>query len=158
MKTIYIANDGQQFEDEYECELHEFKLKHPHLQTIEVYNKECGKETDIFDEDEYYNCNCKIIIHSEEELSDLQALVDHLDFDLYGDIYGVGEWIFDYEKGYFVKYVNPSFNRELSNKYVSELNEYNSEVDHDYADDALVELLLDLGYKEVVEAYRKVPK
>lgn len=43
MRTVYIADDGKQFEDEYECEHHEFKLKHPHLQTIEAYNKD-GKK------------------------------------------------------------------------------------------------------------------
>ena len=47
MRTVYIADDGKQFEDEYECEHHEFELKHPHLQTIEAYNKDGEKMTDL---------------------------------------------------------------------------------------------------------------
>lgn len=49
MRTVYIADDGKQFEDEYECEHHEFELKHPHLQTIEAYNKDGEKMTDLLD-------------------------------------------------------------------------------------------------------------
>lgn len=45
MRTVYIADDGKQFEDEYECEHHEFELKYPHLQTIEAYNKD-GEKND----------------------------------------------------------------------------------------------------------------
>ena len=79
MRTVYIADDGKKFEDEYECEHHEFELKYPHLQTIEAYNKDGEKMTDLLDEDTYNNCE-KIILHSEEELSDLQYAADCLGF------------------------------------------------------------------------------
>ena len=79
MRTVYIADDGKQFEDEYECEHHEFELKHPHLQTIEAYNKDGEKITDLLDEDAYDNCE-RIILHSEEELSDLQYGADYFGF------------------------------------------------------------------------------
>ena len=36
MKTIYIADDGKQFEDEYECINYEFCISHPHLKTIDM--------------------------------------------------------------------------------------------------------------------------
>lgn len=160
MRTIYIADDGKQFEDEYECEHHEFKLKHPHLQTIEAYNKDGEKMTDLMDEDTYNNCE-KIILHSEEELSDLQYAADYLGFYSYNDITEIGEWIFDYETEHFSKNKKSTFVQELSDKYVGELNKYNTEnteADHEYADNAIVELLSDLGYAEVVEAYKKVPK
>lgn len=157
MKTIYIANDGKQFEDEYECKYHEFELKHPHLQTIEAYNKDGEKMTDLMDEDTYNNCE-KIILHSEEELSDLQYAADYLGFYSYNDITEIGEWIFDYETEHFSKNKKSTFVQELSDKYVGELNKYNTEADHEYADNAIVELLSYLGYAEVVEAYKKVPK
>lgn len=157
MRTVYIADDGKQFEDEYECEHHEFELKHPHLQTIEAYNKDGEKMTDLMDEDTYNNCE-KIILHSEEELSDLQYAADYLGFYSYNDITEIGEWIFDYETENFSKNEKSTFIKELSDKYVSELNKYNVEVDHEYADDALVELLSDLGYADVVKAYKEVPK
>lgn len=157
MKTLYIADDGKQFEDEYECINYEFDILHPHLKTIELYNGNNEKLTDPLDEDTYSSFT-KIIIHSEEELIDLYCAADYAGFTGYYDIEGVGAWVFDKDTEKFVKYVNPAFNRELSDKYVDELNEYTKEADHEYSDDTLCELLLDLGYEDVVEAYKKVPK
>lgn len=157
MKTLYIADDGKQFEDEYECINYEFDILHPHLKTIELYNGNNEKLTDPLDEDTYSSFT-KIIIHSEEELIDLYCAADYTGFTGYYDIKGVGTWVFDQDREKFVKYVNPAFNRELSDKYVDELNEYTKEADHEYSDDTLCQLLLDLGYEDVVEAYKKVPK
>lgn len=157
MKTVYIADDGKQFDDEYECEQHEFKLKYPHLQTIEVYNQEGEKMTDLLDDDTYNDCN-RIVIHSEDELSDLLLAADHLGFYSYNDITEIGEWVFDYETEHFRKNEKSTFIKELSDKYVAELNKYNTEnteADHKYADDAIVELLSDLEYAEAVEVYKK---
>ena len=39
MKILYIADDGKQFEDEYECINYEFRILHPHLKTIELYDR-----------------------------------------------------------------------------------------------------------------------
>lgn len=157
MTTVYIADDGKQFEDEYECEHHEFELKHPHLQTIEAYNKDGEKMTDLMDEDTYNNCE-KIILHSEEELTDLYEAADYAGFSGYYDIKDVGTWIFDKDKEKFVKYVNPTFNQELSDKYVKNLKEYTTAYDHEYADEELIDLLVELGYTDVVEEYKTVPK
>lgn len=155
MKTLYIADDGKQFEDEYECINYEFDILHPHLKTIELYNGNNEKLTDPLDEDTYSSFT-KIIIHSEEELIDLYCAADYAGFTGYYDIKGVGTWVFDQDREKFVKYV--TFNQELSDKYVDELNEYTKEDDHEYSDDTLCQLLLDLGYEDVVEAYKKVPK
>lgn len=155
MKTLYIADDGKQFEYEYECINYEFDILHPHLKTIELYNGNNEKLTDPLDEDTYSSFT-KIIIHSEEELIDLYCAADYAGFTGYYDIKGVGTWVFDQDREKFVKYV--TFNQELSDKYVDELNEYTKETDHEYSDDTLCQLLLDLGYEDVVEAYKKVPK
>ena len=157
MRTVYIADDGKQFEDEYECEHHEFELKYPHLQTIEAYNKDGEKMTDLLDEDTYNNCE-KIILRSEEELSDLQYAADCLGFYSYNDITEIGEWIFDYETGYFSKNKKSTFVQELSDKYVEILKECRSIKYQEHADNTLLKLLSDLGYADVVKAYREVPK
>lgn len=157
MKTLYIADDGKQFENEYECINYEFCISHPHLKTIELYNGNNEKLTDPLDDDTYFSFT-KIIIHSEEELIDLYCAADYTGFTGYYDIKSVGTWIFDQDIEKFVKYVNSAFNQELSDKYVDELNEYTKEADHEYSDDTLCQLLLDLGYEDVVEAYKKVPK
>lgn len=157
MKTVYIADDGKQFEDEYECKNHEFCISHPHLKTIELYDRHGKKLTNPLDDETYFNFT-KIIIHSEEELSDLYDTADYTGFTGYYNIKDVGTWIFDQDKEKFVKYVNSAFNQELSDKYVSELNKCKTEFDHEYADNTLLELLSDLGYMDVVETYIKIHK
>ena len=157
MKTLYIADDGKQFEDEYECRNYEFCISHPHLKTIELYDRHGEKLIAPLDDETYFNFT-KIIVHSEEELVDLYEAADYSGFSGYYDIKDVGTWIFDKDKEKFVKYVNPAFNQELSDKYVNGLEGYAFESNHEYADGLLCELLLDLGYDEVVQAYKKVPK
>lgn len=50
MKTIYIADDGKQFEDEYECKNHEFEILHPNLKTIEFYDSDGLALLNVMDE------------------------------------------------------------------------------------------------------------
>ena len=157
MKTVYIADDGKNFEDEYECRNYEFCISHPHLKTIELYDRHGKKLTNPLDDETYFNFT-KIIVHSEEELIDLYCAADYTGFSGYYDIKSVGTWIFDQDKEKFVKYVNSAFNQELSDKYVSELNKCKTEFDHEYTDNTLLELLSDLGYMDVVETYIKIPK
>lgn len=157
MKTVYIADDGKKFENEYECCNYEFGISHPHLKTIELYDRHGKKLTNPLDDETYFNFT-KIIIHSEEELIDLYCAADYTGFSGYYDIKSSGTWVFDRDKEKFVKYVNSAFNQELSDKYVSELNKCENEFDHEDADNTLINLLSDLGYIDVVEAYIKIPK
>lgn len=157
MKTLYIADDGKKFENEYECRNYEFCISHPHLKTIELYDRHGKKLTNPLDDETYFNFT-KIVVHSKEELADLYNAADHTGFTGYYDIKSSGTWVFDQDKEKFVKYVNSAFNQELSDKYVSELNKCENEFDHEDADNTLINLLSDLGYIDVVEAYIKIPK
>lgn len=157
MNTIYIANDGKQFEDEYECRNYEFCISHPHLKTIELYDRHGKKLTNPLDDETYFNFT-KIIIHSEEELADLYDAADYTGFTGYYDIKSSGTWVFDQDKEKFIKYINQAYIQELSDKYVDELNECTKEENHEYADNTLCQLLIELGYEDVVEAYKKVFK
>lgn len=49
-------------------------------------------------------------------------------------------------------------NQELNEKYLSQMKSCKSEADHEDADYILCELLEKLGYKELVDAYRDIPK
>ena len=40
MRTVYIADDGKEFDDEYECEHYEWKLKHPNLTFVTLFDKD----------------------------------------------------------------------------------------------------------------------
>ena len=146
MKTLYIADDGKKFENEYECCNHEFGISHPHLKTIELYDRHGKKLTNPLDDETYFNFT-KIIIHSEEELTDLYDAADYTGFTGYYDIKSSGTWVFDQDKEKFVKYVNYAFNQELSDKYVKQIE------DSIHPVYLLTELLLELGYEEVVKAY-----
>lgn len=146
MKTLYIADDGKKFENEYECCNYEFGISHPHLKTIELYDRHGKKLTNPLDDETYFNFT-KIIIHSEEELTDLYDAADYTGFTRYYDIKSSGTWVFDQDKEKFVKYVNSAFNQELSDKYVKQIE------DSIHPVYLLTELLLELGYEEVVKAY-----
>lgn len=146
MKTLYIADDGKKFENEYECCNYEFGISHPHLKTIELYDRHGKKLTNPLDDETYFNFT-KIIIHSEEELTDLYDAADYTGFTGYYDIKSSGTWVFDQDKEKFVKYVNSAFNQELSDKYVKQIE------DSIHPVYLLTELLLELGYEEVVKAY-----
>lgn len=157
MRTLYIADDGKQFEDECECISYEFCISHLNLKTIELYNNDDEKLTNPLDEDTYFNLT-KIVVHSGEELMDLHKAANYTGFIGYYDIKDVGTWIFDKNKEKFVKYVNSAFNQELSDKYVKNLKQYTTESEHEYADEELMDLLVELGYIDVVEEYKTVPK
>lgn len=49
-------------------------------------------------------------------------------------------------------------NQDLSNKYIEELKKCTIETDHEDADILVCEFLEEIGYSELAEAYRKVPK
>ena len=101
MKTIYIADDGTQFDDKYECEDYEWQLNHPYLKDVHAFDKDGNEFEDIFSEDTY-NYSAKIIVTSDEGLKDLQALTDYAGYCCYGYIDRVGEWEFDDHKECFV--------------------------------------------------------
>lgn len=49
-------------------------------------------------------------------------------------------------------------NKELNQKYLLQMETCKNEFDHENADYILCGLLEELGYKELVAAYREVPK
>lgn len=101
MRIIYIADDGTQFNDEYDCKDYEWKLKHPHLKDIHIFDKD-GKEFEDVLSDDAYNYSAKIVVTSSEAVKDLQALANYTGYCYYEHINKVGEWRFDESKERFV--------------------------------------------------------
>lgn len=101
MKTIYIADDGTKFDDQYDCEDYEWRLNHPYLKDVHAFDKDGNELKNIFSEDTY-NYSAKIIVTSDEGLKDLQALADYMGYCYYRHIDGIGEWIFDNHKECFL--------------------------------------------------------
>lgn len=102
MKVIYIADDGKEFDDEYDCKEYEWKLNHPYLKDVLFYDEHNEVLGDIMSENTYSIAD-KIIVPNTKSLKDLQELADYCGFCCYEDIVECGEWIFDNNKASFVK-------------------------------------------------------
>lgn len=101
MKILYIADDGTQFDTEFDCEYYEWKLNHPHLKDIQVFDKDGNKFENIFDEDTY-NYSDRIVVSNEAAVNDIQDLADYTGYCYYKHIDKPGEWYFDNTKERFV--------------------------------------------------------
>ena len=102
MKIIYIADDGKEFDDEYDCMDYEWILNHPYIKDVFFYDKDENNLEDILSQ-ETYEIADRIIVSNENALNDFRELVSYAGFCAYDDIVECGEWVFDYKKGTFVK-------------------------------------------------------
>ena len=69
MKVIYIADDGKEFDNEYDCESYEWKLNHTHLNEICFYDKDGNKLNDAYSENTYNNAE-RIIVPNENAVKE----------------------------------------------------------------------------------------
>ena len=105
MKIIYIADDGKQFDDEFECEHYEWILRHPSLKEIVCYNEDGEVLEDIFAQDTY-EYSMKIVVPTDEAAKELYELGRYMGFCCYEDIDSAGTWIWEDlppRNGHFVK-------------------------------------------------------
>ena len=102
MKVIYIADDGKEFDNAYDCESYEWELNHTHLNEIYFYDKDGNKLDDIYSENTYNNAEI-IVVPNEDAVKELQELGRYTGYCCYEDITECGEWHFDYKKDTFVK-------------------------------------------------------
>jgi hypothetical protein len=102
MRVIYIAEDGKEFDDEYDCQEYEWILNHPHLKDICFYDANDKTLGNITSEGTY-NLADRIEVPNEEALNDLRELGEYCGFSCYEDINECGEWIFNYEQAAYIK-------------------------------------------------------
>lgn len=102
MKVIYIADDGKEFDNAYDCESYEWKLDHTHLNEICFYDKDGNKLDDAYSENTYNNAE-RIVVPNENAVKELQELGRYTGYCCYEDIVECGEWQFNYKKETFVK-------------------------------------------------------
>lgn len=93
MKTIYIADDGKNFDDKFECKRYEWMLYHTHLKDIKCYDKDGNELKDMMKDDTYNYCQ-KIIIPTSEAVKELKDLADYTGYCDYLQITEAGTWIF----------------------------------------------------------------
>ena len=96
MRTIYIAEDGTEFNNVWDCEDYEALLSHQEIYNIaffdEMSNKTFVKHGDEFNDD-LYNYAEKIIVHNERELECLKWITDYCGWCEFEDITSPGTWI-----------------------------------------------------------------
>lgn len=102
MKVIYIADDGKEFDDEFDCQDYEWILSHSHIKDVRAYDKDENKLEDILSEKTYEIAD-KIVVPNENALNDFRELASYTGFCAYDDVVECGEWVFDYKKGTFVR-------------------------------------------------------
>ena len=91
MKTIYIADDGTTFDNEFDCTDYEWKINHPCLNDI-IMKDEHGKIlTEMFSEDTY-NTVYTIIVTNEHQVKDLHEFADYTGWVEYYNITKPGTW------------------------------------------------------------------
>lgn len=107
MKIIYIAEDGTQFDDEWDCKFHEWKMKHIHLNDIRFYDEKGQLLTSSPFDDIHYNKVEVVVVPNEEALQDLHTLVEYTGFIDYKNIDKIGTWKHysnnSYDTGFMIK-------------------------------------------------------
>lgn len=101
MRIIYIADDGTQFDDEYDCKDYEWKLNHSHLKDVHIFDKD-GKEFENILSDDAYHYSAKIVVTSNEAVKGLRDLANYTGYCYYEQVNKVGEWRFDEAEEKFV--------------------------------------------------------
>lgn len=100
MRTIYIADDGTQFDNVYECEDYEFQLGHPHLKEICCYDKDGKELPNLFSQDTYTDV-VVITVPSDEAAKELQELAKYTGFCFYEHVTKQGTWVFHEDQEHF---------------------------------------------------------
>lgn len=102
MKTVYIADDGKQFDDICECEIYEWVLQHPLFKEIKFLDKDDNEVTDLFC-DESYGKIYKVIIKNKECTDTLLEYAEYMGFCDFMYINDVGVWTWVNSEIKFVK-------------------------------------------------------
>lgn len=102
MRVIYIADDGTEFDNKYDCEDYEWEKEHSNILSVHFYDKNGHRLHSCFTEEDYMRI-VKIVIDTKEEINDLWALADYTGFCNLRDVTEVGTWLWHDEPGTFVK-------------------------------------------------------
>lgn len=97
MRVVYIADDGKEFDDEFECKHHEWMLNHPNLKYIKIYNEDDELIEDVLSEDAY-NYGNKVIVPNDLAAKELQDWAKYSGYCYFEHIEKAGTWVFK-EKG-----------------------------------------------------------
>ena len=103
MRTVYIADDGKEFDDEFECEHHEWMLNHPNLKYIKIYDNRTGELFDDIMTDDAYNYGDRVVVPTEFALKDLHDWASYSGYCYFNQITEVGTWVFNENENVYEK-------------------------------------------------------
>lgn len=96
MRVVYIAYDGTEFDDEFDCEVYEAGIKHAGLLDIEFYdvNDQLYQidKLSIFDEWVYHKAE-KVIIPTQKAYDDFAWLTEETGWLEFEQLTSVGTWV-----------------------------------------------------------------
>lgn len=126
MRTVYIADDGTEFDDDFECEKYEYKCDFKNNNIIIL-----DREGEILDSSDDINFNfCHYIkVKSFKDLDILQKIYEYNEFNVPNDI---GEFYYDDESDYWyliddkIEELNDELNKLKNIKYKLNNNEKES--------------------------------
>jgi hypothetical protein len=106
MRVIYVADDGKEFDNEYDCERYEDLQHYPSQFTIDFYDDKdrlyhLQPSLDDKGFDEIYQKAEKVIIHNQSEFEALAHLTNIYGWCEFDDITGPGTWVRKSELGHF---------------------------------------------------------
>ena len=90
--TIYLADDGKVFNDEFECRDYEMKVNYPQMDDIEIFD-ENGRRLENPLSDSTYGDSHTVVIHNEAELEAFKAVVYYCGWCEWQTINDVGVWV-----------------------------------------------------------------
>ena len=103
MRTIYIADDGKEFDNEFDCEHYEWMLNHPNLKYIKIYDNRTGELFDDIMTDDAYNYGDKVVVPTESALKDLNDWATYSGYCYFHQITEVGTWVFNEDENVYEK-------------------------------------------------------
>lgn len=101
MKILYIADDGKEFDNEFECEDYEWKLHHSYLNQVIFYDKDNNK-LDPFNDGTYKKTE-KVFVPDNDSLDDLLEYANYTGYCDYTDISFSGTWVWSEDEMGFVE-------------------------------------------------------
>lgn len=106
MRVLYIADDGTEFTNEYDCEMYEDLKHYPSQFTIDFYDAKgrlyrMQPNLNEKEFDEIYQKAEKVIIHNQSEFEALVYLTNIGGWCEFDDITGPGTWVRKPEFGHF---------------------------------------------------------
>lgn len=106
MTVMYVAFDGKQFDDEWDCRDYEWRCAHEKfLDKIEFYDADGIRVFDYFSGNAY-NSVVEVVVKDKDLIPELLELVDYTGFCNYADITSEGVWVWDDWNEAFIKKEN----------------------------------------------------